>query len=188
MDSERKHFPFEAYGYVLSSFSDMDGAGFVIKVPEFEFWAADGDSELKAIENGRLFYRDWSEMMASRGSFVNEPRMLSPKVSLLKLDDDSLAALEVPAHSLNCMANIVYETMLELGVCVVDISLFGDCYESEEVEHSVWIETSGGVDETVEMNLRLAERFAGLDEIVMQPTIIFRPSKGEAGAKCDNER
>lgn len=178
MSINENNYPFESYGYKVSSFKG-DEDNYVIRVPEFEFWAITGETFLQAIENGRTFYHDWVAMMIDQEKMINQPKTISPFATLFKLNNERVMAIGIPISSLNYLVNVAYEALLIFGQSLVDVSLLSGQYETDAIEHSVWIETTADVNATVEMNLHLAEKIAEMEIIPEHLTLIFRPFQGD---------
>ena len=66
-------YPFEAYAHIISPLQEEDGGGYMISFPDLPGCMSDGETEAKAIENGRDAFRAWISAYADSGKTIPAP-------------------------------------------------------------------------------------------------------------------
>lgn len=91
-------FPFEAYSHVVSPLGAMDGGGFLFTMPDLPGLAADGETELEAIADGREAFASAISALIDMGREVPPPTLMADDFAMLPASGRFLARLPRSMH------------------------------------------------------------------------------------------
>lgn len=66
-------YPFDAYAHIVSPLAAEEGGGFLITFPDLPGCMSDGETEAKAIVNGRDAFESWVSARVDAGKAIPEP-------------------------------------------------------------------------------------------------------------------